>query len=214
MNRMARKLGFTLMEVNLAIFIMAAGVLAMVALYPLGYRESEQSREDVTSAIIADAVLNQIAAALSSRDIKWNDWKSAVESAINVTGESQRTGGWMGYCRTQGSGFRPLGKDELNRKARDVFSKLTRAYKGVGSSSWPVTGSGRSVPACALVAQWGRTPVVTQAPSGSKPAVIQQHKDRSRVAISFRCSGSAGSLFAAPIYYTEIHFQGEQENLQ
>ena len=31
-----RKLGFTLMEVNLAIFIMGAGVLAMVSLYPIG----------------------------------------------------------------------------------------------------------------------------------------------------------------------------------
>ena len=42
--------GFTLMEVNLAIFIMAVAVLGMVALYPLGFRESEQSRDDVVAA--------------------------------------------------------------------------------------------------------------------------------------------------------------------
>jgi Tfp pilus assembly protein PilV len=35
------RLGFTLMEVNLAVFIMAVGVLAMVSLYPLAFRESQ-----------------------------------------------------------------------------------------------------------------------------------------------------------------------------
>lgn len=35
------RMGFTLMEVNLAIFIMAVGLLAMVAVYPLAYRESQ-----------------------------------------------------------------------------------------------------------------------------------------------------------------------------
>ena len=34
------------MEVNLAIFIMAVGLLAMVALYPLAYRENRQSKDD------------------------------------------------------------------------------------------------------------------------------------------------------------------------
>ena len=46
---------FTLMEVNLAIFIMATGVLGMVSLYSLGFRESRQSVEDVASSGIADA---------------------------------------------------------------------------------------------------------------------------------------------------------------
>ena len=54
-GQMARKLGFTLMEVNLAIFIMATGVLAMVSLYPLGYRENQQSRDDVWAASEAES---------------------------------------------------------------------------------------------------------------------------------------------------------------
>ena len=44
------KSGFSLMEVNLAVFIMATGVLAMVSLYPLAYRENSQSVEDVKAA--------------------------------------------------------------------------------------------------------------------------------------------------------------------
>ena len=54
MNSLFKK-AFTLIEVNLAIFIMAGGVLAMISLYSLGFRESRQSREDVASSAMADA---------------------------------------------------------------------------------------------------------------------------------------------------------------
>ena len=50
------KRAFTLIEVNLAIFIMAGGVLAMISLYSLGFRESRQSKEDLASATFADMV--------------------------------------------------------------------------------------------------------------------------------------------------------------
>ena len=52
MNRILQR-AFTLIEVNLAIFIMAGGVLAMISLYSCGFRESRQSREDVASAALA-----------------------------------------------------------------------------------------------------------------------------------------------------------------
>ena len=51
---MLRK-AFTLMEVNLAILIMAGGVLSVVSLFALGYRENRQSREDVASAACQSA---------------------------------------------------------------------------------------------------------------------------------------------------------------
>ena len=34
---------FTLIEVNLAMFVMAVGTLGLVSLYSLGYRENQQS---------------------------------------------------------------------------------------------------------------------------------------------------------------------------
>ena len=58
---------FTLMEVNLAILIMAMGVLTMTSLYPLGFRESEAAHDDVRTAVVADEVLGKLSAALSSR---------------------------------------------------------------------------------------------------------------------------------------------------
>ena len=56
MKRLLSRSGFTLVEVNLAIFIMAVGVLSMCALYGLGYRENRQSEEDVYATASADAV--------------------------------------------------------------------------------------------------------------------------------------------------------------
>ena len=73
--------GFTLMEVNLAIFIMAVGVLSMVSLYPLGYRESQQARDDVVAAAMADTVLNGLSAALSCTNIPWNAGRISPEVA-------------------------------------------------------------------------------------------------------------------------------------
>ena len=205
MKKLADKLGFTLMEVNLAIFIMAAGVMAMVSLYPLGYRENEQSRDDVKSAAAADAVLNQLESALSSRNMTWQEWHSAVESAVNKTPK-----GWMSYCDVHNNAYTPKKKGQLNSMAQQVFKTLANAYKDSGSPSWPVN----SELACALVAQWGRFPTLESAGGGSRAAVVRQRPDHSRVALSFRCAHNAGALFAAPIYYTEIHFQGDQENLK
>ena len=47
--RKARQ-GFTLMEVNLAMFVMAVGTLGLVSLYSFGYRENQQSKDDVKAA--------------------------------------------------------------------------------------------------------------------------------------------------------------------
>ena len=199
MKKLARKLGFTLMEVNLAIFIMATGVLAMVSLYPLGYRENEQSRDDVKSAAIADAVFNQLHAALSSRNITWQDWENAVGSAVGKTPK-----GWMSYCDEHQNAYAPKKKTQLTSLAKSVFDALSNAYKDKGSPQWNVN----SELGCALVAQWGRTPV------GAGDGITQQRPDHSRVALSFRCVRNAGALFAAPIYYTEIHFQGDQKELR
>ena len=56
MTRIFQRAGFTLMEVNLAIFIMAVGVFSMCSLYTLGYRENRQSVEDVAGAAFADGL--------------------------------------------------------------------------------------------------------------------------------------------------------------
>ena len=191
--------GFTLMEVNLAIFIMAVGLLAMVALYPLAYRESQQSKDDVKGAAAADCILNSLTAALSSRNITWAEWESKVRSAVEVTGDSQGTGGWMAYCEKSGSSYSPKKKSSINSLAKNVYSTLMGASTD-HSLQWPVDNE----LVCAIVAQYGRMPVLVD-----RNTTLME-RDFSRVAISLRVARRSGELMAQPIYYTEVHFQGDQ----
>ena len=187
-GQMVRKLGFTLMEVNLAIFIMATGVLAMVSLYPLGYRENQQSRDDVWAASEADRIFNQIHAALSERSIKWNDWVRTVE---NLKGS---VGNWELYCESS-DGYVPKNKSQLNSLAANALNSLSSVAR-----TKPSDLTLDSKRAYAVVVQPGRIKY--------NGVTVE---DYSRVAISMRISRNSGSLFAQPVYFTEVHFQGDQE---
>jgi type II secretory pathway component PulJ len=200
------KSGFSLMEVNLAVFIMAAGVLAMVSLYPLAYRENSQSIEDVKAAAYADAVFNQIAGVLSARNLTWQEWEQCVGAAVNATdakittASGGRNGAWAKYCNRE-NGWSPKRKSEINSLARQVFAALTsKAAQAGGSASWPVD----SDLTCALVAQWG----MFNRGVGQYPL-----EDHSRVTLSMRVARNSGSLFSQPIFLTEIHFQGDQREI-
>ena len=192
---------FTLMEVNLAIFIMAVGVLAMTSLYPLGFRESQQARDDVRAAVVADDVLGQLAAALSSRNITWEDWRSGVEKAVQAADQGGAGSGWLSYFTTRDSDtYVVRKKSDVNSHAAAVFDALARVCNGATQvPDWTPD----SKYAHGLVVQWGKRIVDGVAKD-----------DYSRVSIGFRLSRRAGALMAAPIYYTEIHFQGDQKEME
>lgn len=79
--------GFSLMEVNMAVFVMAIGILSMVALYPLGLRESRYSQADLKQSMFADYLLNQAVAAASQTNIPWSQWRNVPKiggSTINL----------------------------------------------------------------------------------------------------------------------------------
>ena len=75
--------GFSLMEVNMAVFVVAIGVLSMVVLYPLGLRESTQGQADLKQAMFADDVLNRAVAAASQTNITWTEWTTKVPNKYN-----------------------------------------------------------------------------------------------------------------------------------
>ena len=60
----------------MAIFVMAVGILGLVALFPLGLRESTQSQADLKQSMFADYMLNQAVAAASRSDVPWAKWRS------------------------------------------------------------------------------------------------------------------------------------------
>ena len=196
---------FTLMEVNLAIFIMAVGVLAMTSLYPLGFRESAQSRDDVRAAVVADEVLGKLTAALSSRNIKWERWKSAVEGAVAASNQGGAGNGWFSYFSSRGrDSYVVMSRASVNSHAQNVFDALKKVSNGATETpSWtPDTKYAHG-----LVVQWGKRVVATGPNKG------EAVDDYSRVSISFRLARRSGALMTAPIYYTEVHFQGDQEDM-
>lgn len=79
---MSRKRGFSLIEVNMAIFVMAIGVLSVAALYPLGLRENMNAVEDMAESTFADGLLNQAVGIASGRNIKWSEWDDDDKNPI------------------------------------------------------------------------------------------------------------------------------------
>jgi len=77
MNRRKRKKsGFTLMEVNIAVFVMATGILAMIMLFPLGMREGIQSQTAFKQTMFADYVLNVAVTAACNTNVTWSEWRT------------------------------------------------------------------------------------------------------------------------------------------
>ena len=190
---------FTLIEVNLAIMVMAGGVLGMVALYSLGLRENSQSVEDVASAGFADAMFAPLVATLSSRDLTWSDWCSAVPNADGDTaeicngiapnsggegGEGGERPGWAAYVYKSDNDRDYFVDSGCNRTANGVASRIT----GLGSAN-----VGASPPSIG---------------NGYKYALVATRRG-STISLAFRASRRLQTLMSQPIYYTEVHFQGD-----
>jgi hypothetical protein len=199
------------MEVNLAIFIMAVGLLAMVALYPLAYRENQQSKDDVKAAAAADCILNTLTAALSSRYVQWKDWQKGIEEAIGETNKGDEFHqGWLSYCDWKESGnegtFVAKKRGTINSTAKRVFGKLAGVNRDK-TLQWPLGNNDEL--AYAIVARWGEMPVYD-----SNLQHMTTKDDYSRVAIGVRVARRSGELLSQPIFYTEVHFQGDQQGLK
>ena len=200
------KRGFTLMEVNLAIFIMAVAVLGMVALYPLGFRESQHARDDVIEAAVADGILNPLVAALSScaSNMTWSAWRNIVGNNDSAVFPS---GGWEAYCENGGNSYgTPLAKSACNAAARQVIDRIGSAYSGDGNPASDAANilqnSGMT---CALVLSHGELPTL----DGSGGNVAGYRADHSRIVLCLRVARRAQRLFEQPAFYTEVRFQGD-----
>ena len=171
---------FTLMEVNLAILVMAGGILSIVGHYSLGYRESRQSREDVSSAAFADAVFSPIVSALSATNLKW--------SAFRQIGCYPSADGWANYFNNSTG----IVDQNPNGKAQSAFGSIIGAARSAAkgsldvNSSWPTTAAG-----------------------GLNGALVVMHdRDSAVVRLSFRATRQTAELLSMPLYYTEVRFQG------
>ena len=208
MTNLLRK-GFTLVEVNLAVFIMAGGILAMISLYSLGYRENRQSREDVASTACADDILNRLVLALSSTNITWKSWKSLPY----VDGSQPKNGAktWKDYLitdvdKSDGRISYWRVKAEPYSMAQGVFDSVMGAIRSdiskdnlmpsIDCPSKPGTGNGQMTFALVAFRDSESSPVMSLA-----VRVVRDRRWR--------------SLMSQPIFFAEVHFQGnmrEEEN--
>jgi hypothetical protein len=173
------KKAFTLMEVNLAMLIMAGGVLSVLGLYSLGYRESSQSCDDVASAAYAEAVVSPLTIALSATNLKW--------SSFRELGNYPSAEGWGAYINQNDGTIIANPESE----AREVFDSVIGRLQFEGSANLPVS----TLP--------------TDAANGLKAGLVVLHeRDSAIVRIGFRATKKPAELLSMPLYYTEVRFQG------
>ena len=178
--KMMRK-AFTLMEVNLAMLIMAGGILSIVGLYSFGFRENRQSREDVAATAYADAVISPLVMAISATNLKWSVFK---EQFYYPDGS-----GWGGYFNSQG-----IVANNPEGTAKSVFSQTMGKMSGAAKGAFEVDTA---------------YPSAVAAATGLKGGLVVMHDQGSAlVRIAFRATKQAGTLLSMPLYYTEVRFQG------
>lgn len=169
------------MEVNLAILIMAGGILSIVGLYSLGFRENKQSGEDVASSAYAEAVISPLVMAFSATNVTWESF-----SKIDRASDSY---GWMRYLKDDGSLI-----SNPDNEARQAFTESVGALQVKGgskfSAAWPSSYSS---------SDW------------VAGLVVLHDVGSSVVRIGFRASKQKGTILSAPLYYTEVRFQGVVE---
>ena len=175
------KKAFTLIEVNLAMLIMAGGILSMVGLYAFAFRENRQSREDVTATALADLVMSPLVCALSATNVTWSAFNS-----LNTCYPGENA--WGEYLNSDG-----VVSDDPEGKAATAFNQVMQKFSDAGiDPNFPEeakkSNSGMS---CGLV--------------------VQHEKNSAVVSISFRATKLPGALLSMPMFYTEVRFQGLPE---
>ena len=175
------KKAFTLIEVNLAMLIMAGGILSIVGLYAFGFRENRQSREDVAATALADSVMSPLVMALSATNVTWSSFRNLKNYPSDY--------GWRDYFNNNG-----IVSQDPQAKAQSVFASVMGAIRHEGSYD-----GDKSFPSAAL-----------SGTGMSCGLVVLHDEDSAIVRIACRAvkSDMPGLLLGMPLFFTEVRFQG------
>lgn len=72
--------GFTLIEVELSLLTLSMGVLGVISLYSLGFRESGFAREEMRATAAAEGAMSRIVSTLSDTNLSWRVWQDIASS--------------------------------------------------------------------------------------------------------------------------------------
>lgn len=78
-----RRQGFSLMEVNVALLLVAVGLMGLLSLFPVGLRQSTLATSDTAQAAFVDQVFNAMRANASTVT-NWSDWSDDTIFASSV----------------------------------------------------------------------------------------------------------------------------------
>ena len=172
---------FTLIEVNLAMLIMAGGILSVIGLYSFGFRENRQSREDVAASAYADAVISPLVMAISATNLKWSVFKNI--------GSYPSSQGWGDYIDDSTG----VVKEKPQSKCVSAYSSFVGALQGAAEGTLKVPAFPNSV---------------ANKSNLDGALVITHQRGSAVVKISFRATDKAGALMSMPLFFAEARFQG------
>jgi len=174
---------FTLIEVNLAMLIMAGGILSIVGLYAFGFRENRQSREDVAAAAFADAVVSPLVMAITATNLKWSVFRNQFQYP--------NQDGWAAYFNNDG-----VVTTDPESMAESAYSQVLGKMRGAAKGTLDV----QDFPSTARPTK----------PKMSCGLVVMHPKDSAVVTIGFRAvqTDKPGTLLSMPLFFTEARFQG------
>ena len=141
----------------------------------------EQSVEDVAAAAYADAVMSPLVMALSSTNVTWSSFRALKSRPSEY--------GWTDYFNNYG-----MVEANVEGKARTVYNETIGALQGLKPSDTTATRWNWSA------AQFGDT---------HAGLVVLHKQDSPVVRIGFRAAKVESMLLSAPLYYTEVRFQGD-----
>ena len=175
---------FTLIEVNLAMLIMAGGILSVVGLYALGFRENRQGREDVAAATYADAVLSPLILAIGSTNVTWQSFRQECYYPS--------ANGWKDYFDGNG-----VVSTDPDTKGKGAYSRV-RSWLGDIGNDLDLT-----------FPSWARP----TRPKMSCAVVVMHARDSAVATIGFRAVDSSNykTLLGMPLFFTQVRFQGKTE---
>ena len=179
------------MEVNLAIFIMATGILGMVSLYSLGFRENSQSEEDVAAAGLADVFLAPLVAKLSDTNLTWNAWCSCVGKGGSGDYALSPGRGWEEYVQQIGKTENYRVNANCNGIAYNVVGDIMRADTRDSEFSYE--------------------DAMKQMKDTDYFYGLVATRRGSTISLAFRASRRPQALLSQPVFYTEVHFQGKAD---
>jgi hypothetical protein len=188
--------GFTLLEVNLAVFIMATGILTISGLYSLGFRENRQSVEDVAGAAWAEAYLSPLIQGLSATNMPWSAWieigdepSSSATRSHNVADGVWPGAGWRAYIQSP----------QVNNM--DIRYRVVGSPRSLADTAW--SGVNGKVPS----PYKGTKPSI---PSGFEYALVVTRRG-TVIQLAFRCARRRETLMSLPAFVTEVRFNGDPE---